>query len=191
LNHRVKNSLATVQAIAFQTLKGDTPLAEARSRFEARLIALSRAHNLLTEQNWEGAGLERVVRDSVEHLAGDCRFRIEGPGLWLAPRSALALALALHELGTNAAKYGALSVDGGVVDVVWQEADGIFRLDWKERGGPAVVAPTRRGFGSRLIEQGLGADLGGEARIAFEPDGLRCTVEAAVSEIGAREAQLG
>jgi PAS domain S-box-containing protein len=191
LNHRVKNSLATVQAIAFQTLKGDTPLAEARSRFEARLIALSRAHNLLTEQNWEGAALERVVRDSVEHLAGDCRFRISGPAFWLAPRSALALALALHELGTYAAKYGALSVDGGIIDIAWQEAEGTLRLDWKERGGPALVAPSRRGFGSRLIEQGLGADLGGEARIAFEPDGLRCTIEAAVGEIGGREAELG
>jgi two-component sensor histidine kinase len=191
LNHRVKNSLATVQAIAFQTLKGDTPLAEARSRFEARLMALSRAHNLLTEQNWEGAALERVVRDSVEHFAGDCRFRISGPSFWLAPRSALALALALHELGTNAAKYGALSAEGGVIDIAWHEADGILRLNWKESGGPAVAAPSRRGFGSRLIEQGLGGDLGGEARIAFEPDGLRCTIEAAVGEIGAREPALG
>jgi PAS domain S-box-containing protein len=191
LNHRVKNSLATVQAIAFQTLKGDLPLAEARSRFEARLIALSRAHNLLTEQNWEGAALERVVRDSVEHFAGDCRFRIAGPSFWLAPRSALALALALHELGTNAAKYGALSSDGGVIDIAWVVADGILRLDWKESGGPAVAAPTRRGFGSRLIEQGLGGDLGGEARIAFEPDGLRCTVEAAAGEIGTRGPELG
>jgi PAS domain S-box-containing protein len=191
LNHRVKNSLATVQAIAFQTLKGDTPFAEARSRFEARLMALSRAHNLLTEQNWEGAALERVVRDSVEHFAGDCRFRISGPSFWLAPRSALALALALHELGTNAAKYGALSAEGGVVDIAWHLAGGILRLDWKESGGPAVTPPSRRGFGSRLIEQGLGGDLGGEARIAFEPDGLRCTIEAAAGEIGAREPELG
>jgi PAS domain S-box-containing protein len=191
LNHRVKNSLATVQAIAFQTLKGDTPMAEARSRFEARLIALSRAHNLLTEQNWEGAALERVVRDSVEHFAGDCRFRISGPSFWLAPRAALALALALHELGTNAAKYGALSADGGFIDIAWHQADGVLRLDWKESGGPAVAAPSRRGFGSRLIEQGLGGDLGGEARITFEPDGLRCTIQAAVGEIGTREPELG
>ena len=191
LNHRVKNSLATVQAIAFQTLKGDVPLAEARSRFEARLIALSRAHNLLTEQNWEGAGLERVVRDSVEHLAGDCRFRISGPAFWLAPRAALALALALHELATNAAKYGALSVEAGIVDIAWQETDGALRLDWKESGGPAVAVPEHRGFGSRLIEQGLGADLGGQARIAFEPDGLRCTIEAAVGEIAPREHKGG
>jgi PAS domain S-box-containing protein len=191
LNHRVKNSLATVQAIAFQTLKGNLPLGEARARFEARLIALSKAHNLLTEQNWERAGLERVVRDAVEHLGGDHRFRINGPAVWLAPRSALALALALHELGTNAAKYGALSGEGGVIDIAWAADGETLRLEWKEEGGPIVAAPARRGFGSRLIEQGLGADLGGEARIAFEPDGLRCTIEAAISEIGAREAELG
>jgi two-component sensor histidine kinase len=82
-------------------------------------------------------------------------------------------------------------VDGGVIDIAWDETEGVLRLDWKESGGPAVAAPTRRGFGSRLIEQGLGGDLGGEARIAFEPDGLRCTIEAAVGEIGAREAGLG
>jgi two-component sensor histidine kinase len=191
LNHRVKNSLATVQAIAFQTLKGDLPLIEARGRFEARLMALSKAHNLLTEQNWERAGLERVVRDAVEHLGGDHRFRIAGPAVWLAPRAALALALALHELRTNAVKYGALLGETGVVDIAWRADGGTLRLDWKEQGGPHVAAPTRRGFGSRLIEQGLGADLGGEARIAFEPDGLRCTVEAAISEIAPREPELG
>jgi PAS domain S-box-containing protein len=190
LNHRVKNSLATVQAIAFQTLKGDLPLAEARTRFEARLIALSKAHNLLTEQNWERAALERVVRDAVEHLGGEHRFAVGGPEVWLSPRAALALALALHELGTNAAKYGALSREEGSVDIGWTDAAGLLRLDWKERGGPPVSAPSRRGFGSRLIEQGLGGDLGGEARIAFEADGLRCTVEAALDQILAREGEL-
>jgi PAS domain S-box-containing protein len=191
LNHRVKNSLATVQAIAFQTLKGDLPLVEARTRFEARLIALSKAHNLLTEQKWEGAALERVVRDAVEHLGGEHRFAAQGPEVWLSPRAALALALALHELGTNAAKYGALCRDEGRVAIEWSDADGMLRLEWKERGGPPVTSPSRRGFGSRLIEQGLGGDLGGTARIAFEEDGLRCTVEAALGEILAREAELG
>ena len=191
LNHRVKNSLATVQAIAFQTLRGDTPLAEARARFEARLIALSKAHNLLTEQNWERAALERVVRDATEHLGGERRFCVSGPEVWLSPRAALALALALHELGTNAAKYGALSADCGRVEIAWTDDGGTLRLDWKEHGGPAVAAPTRRGFGSRLIEQGLGGDLGGEARIAFEADGLRCTVEAALDQIAAREGDIG
>jgi PAS domain S-box-containing protein len=191
LNHRVKNSLATVQAIAFQTLRGNISLPEARARFEARLIALSKAHNLLTEQNWERAALERVVRDATEHLGGERRFTVSGPEVWLSPRAALALALALHELGTNAAKYGALSADGGRVDIAWTDRSGTLCLNWKEQGGPPVAAPARRGFGSRLIEQGLAGDLGGEARIAFEPDGLRCTVEAALDRIAAREGDLG
>lgn len=192
LNHRVKNTLASVQAIAFQTLKGDVPLGEARNRFEARLMALSRAHNLLTEQNWERALLDRVVRDATEHLSEDQhRFDISGPLLWLSPRSALALALALHELGTNAAKYGALSRDGGTVRIAWREEAGRLLLEWKESGGPPVVAPERRGFGSRLIERGLESDLAGRARLAFEPDGMRCTIEASLEAVCAREAALG
>lgn len=189
LNHRVKNNLATVQAIAFQTLKGDIPLAEAKARFEARLMALSRAHNLLTEQVWGGASLERVVRDSTEHLGDQERFTLSGPPVWIAPRAALALALALHELGTNAAKYGALSRDGGRVDVGWRETgDGKLIVEWKERGGPPVTPPARRGFGSRLIEQGLAGDLGGAAEIAFEPDGLRCTIAASLAAVRAETA---
>jgi PAS domain S-box-containing protein len=189
LNHRVKNNLATVQAIAFQTLKGDIPLAEAKARFEARLMALSRAHNLLTEQVWGGASLERVVRDSTEHLGDQERFALSGPPVWIAPRAALALALALHELGTNAAKYGALSRDGGRVAVGWRETDeGKLIVDWKERGGPPVTPPARRGFGSRLIEQGLAGDLGGTAEIAFEPDGLRCTIAASLAAVRAESA---
>jgi two-component sensor histidine kinase len=187
LNHRVKNTLATVQAIAFQTLKGDIPLAEAKARFEARLMALSRAHNLLTEQNWGGASLERVVGDSTEHLAGEQeRFVLSGPPIWISPRAALALALALHELGTNAAKYGALSREGGRIVIAWREtAEGQLILDWKEEGGPPVAPPERRGFGSRLIEQGLAGDLTGKASLAFEPDGLRCTIEATLDAVRA------
>ena len=186
LNHRVKNTLATVQAIAFQTLKGDISLAEARTRFEARLMTLSRAHNLLTERNWEGADLQRVVGDSIAHLAGDAdRFEIRGISVWLTPRAALALALALHELGTNAAKYGALSVDTGRVSIAWWEEDGKLRLEWKESGGPPVVAPSRTGFGSRLIERGLVSDLAGGASLVFEPDGLRCTIHAALEVVKA------
>lgn len=190
LNHRVKNTLATVQAIAFQTLKGDISLVEARRRFEARLMALSRAHNLLTEQNWEGAALEKVVRDATEYLAQD-RFEIAGDSLWLAPRAALALALALHELGTNAAKYGALSNETGRVMIRWSVDAGGLRIEWKEQGGPPVAEPAGRGFGSRLIERGLAADLGGPAKLLFEPDGLRCVIEASLQEIQAREDHLG
>ena len=190
LNHRVKNTLATVQAIAFQTLKGDIPLQEARARFEARLLALSRAHNLLTERSWDGAPLERIVADSVEHFGHD-RVEFEGPPLWLAPRAALALALALHELATNAAKYGALSEQHGKVLISWKIAEDRLRLQWKERGGPPVQEPSGRGFGSRLIERGLAADLGGAARLHFEPDGLCCVVEASLVDIQAREPEDG
>ena len=192
LNHRVKNTLASVQAIAFQTLRGEVPLAEARARFEARLMALSAAHNLLTEENWVGASLERVVRDSTEHLAGDARrFDVSGEPLRLAPRAALALAMALHELGTNAAKYGALTAESGRVSIAWTLDGERLRLEWRESGGPPVEAPARRGFGSRLIERGLQADLGGAAALRFEPEGLRCEIEASLAAIRATEQAFG
>ena len=193
LNHRVKNSLATVQAIAFQTLKGDISVAEGRSRFESRLMALSRAHNLLTEQNWGRAALDRVVRDATEHLSGEQgRFDIAGEPVWLTARAALALALALHELGTNAAKYGALSAEGGRVSIAWRREAGALRLEWKESGGPAMAgAPQRRGFGSRLIEQGLGPELEGGAELIFEPDGLRCRIAASEAAIVPAEGGYG
>jgi PAS domain S-box-containing protein len=192
LNHRVKNTLASVQAIAFQTLRGDVPLAEARALFEARLMALSRAHNLLTEQNWGGAALEAVVREAIAPLGGEeGRFRLSGEPLWLTPRAALALALALHELGTNAAKYGALSTESGRVSIAWREAGPRLLIDWKEEGGPAVSRPSRRGFGTRLIEQGLAGDLQGSARLLFEPDGLRCTIEASLRALAGGETDLG
>lgn len=189
LNHRVKNTLASVQAIAFQTLKGDLGLAEARARFEARLMALSRAHNLLTDQNWSGASLVNVVRDAVAHLAPE-RVQMSGSPIWLAPRAALALALALHELGTNAVKYGALSVDGGTVDIDWRVDGDRLRLTWKERGGPPVEPPARSGFGTRLIERGISADLGGTALLHFEPDGLACILEASLTAVQALEPSL-
>ena len=185
LNHRVKNMLATVQAIAFQTLKGEIPLAEARKRFEARLMALARAHNLVTAQNWEGSSLDRVVRDATEYLAEQGRFEIAGEDVWVSPRAALALALAFHELSTNAAKYGALSTDKGRVSIRWRTRDGRLHIEWKETGGPAVSEPASRGFGSRLIERGLGADLGGSASLAFEADGVRCRIEASMSGLAA------
>ena len=192
LSHRVKNTLATVQAIAFQTLKGEVTLDEARARFEARLMALGRAHGLLTAQNWEGASLGRVVADSTEYLAAEQdRFEISGEEVRLAPRAALALALAFHELSTNAAKYGALSGQGGRVAISWTVADAMLRIVWKESGGPSVAEPARRGFGSRLIERGLAGDLGGTATLVFEPDGLRCTIDAALSGVAAVERRLG
>jgi two-component sensor histidine kinase len=192
LNHRVKNTLASVQGIAFQTLRGDVSLTEARARFEARLMALSGAHNLLTEENWGGASLERVVADSIAHLAGEAgRFDVAGEPLRLAPRAALALAMALHELGTNAAKYGALSTEGGRVSIGWTQDGDRLHLIWRESGGPPVERPSRRGFGSRLIERGLAADLGGSAALRFDAAGLRCDIEASLAAIRAPERALG
>ncbi|HEX8468486.1 MAG TPA: HWE histidine kinase domain-containing protein [Allosphingosinicella sp.] len=192
LNHRVKNTLASVQGIAFQTLRGEVSLVEARARFEARLMALSGANNLLTEENWGGASLERVVSDSIEHLAGEARrFDVDGQSLRLAPRAALALAMALHELGTNAVKYGALSTEGGRVSIRWTQTGDRLHLTWLESGGPAVEAPGRRGFGSRLIERGLAADLGGGAVLRFDPTGLRCDIEASLAAIRAPEQAIG
>jgi PAS domain S-box-containing protein len=190
LNHRVKNTLATVQAIASQTLKGEIPLEEARARFEARLLALSRAHNLITDQNWEGASVEQVVRGATDHLPPD-RFQVTGERVWLSPRAALALALALHELSTNAVKYGALSGETGMVSIQWRSEEDRLRVEWKESDGPPVAAPARRGFGSRLIERALGADLGGRAELLFEADGLRCTITASLKAIGASEPTIG
>ncbi len=192
LNHRVKNTLASVQGIAFQTLRGEVSLAEARARFEARLIALSGTHNLLTEENWGGASLERVVAGSIAHLAGEIgRCDVAGDPLRLAPRAALALAMALHELGTNAAIYGALSVDGGRVSIDWTREGDKLHLIWRESGGPKVEPPGRRGFGSRLIERGLAAHLGGTAALIFEPAGLRCDIHASVAAIRASERAIG
>ena len=116
---------------------------------------------------------------------------VSGDSLWLAPRAALALSLALHELATNAAKYGALSIERGRVAVSWATSGDILRLEWKEQDGPSVRQPAARGFGSRLIERGLAADLGGEARLPFEPDGLRCTISATLSAIQEPESDHG
>ncbi|MDP8916977.1 MAG: PAS domain-containing protein [Pseudomonadota bacterium] len=180
LNHRVKNTLATVQAIAAQSLRHDADPEAAKRSFTARLIALSRAHDLLTAKSWEGADLAEVVRAAVEPFDGEGRFDLEGPAVRLSPKAALSLALALHELGTNAAKYGALREAAGRVAVRWSVDDQARRwsLEWRESGGPAVRVPERRGFGSRLIERGLAGELGGEVNIAYEPDGVICTISA-------------
>jgi two-component sensor histidine kinase len=176
LNHRVKNSLATVQAMAMQTLKGvDLP---ARDAFLARLFALSGQHDLLTLDNWEGASFEGVVRRALKPWREDdrVRFQVEGPAVHLEPKKALALGMAFHELATNAAKYGAFSSPAGTVHVRWHIApDARLKLTWKERGGPPVVEPERRGFGLRLIEFGLAREISGDVKLDFRPEGLVCT----------------
>jgi PAS domain S-box-containing protein len=177
LNHRVKNTLATVQSLAMQTLRNATTLAEGRAAFEARLLALAKAHDVLTREHWEGAGLDKVVADAIAAYAGDVhesRFQIAGPEVRLQPKAALALSMALHELATNAVKYGALSNGVGSVGISWRLTPGDpqrFQLSWVESGGPPVDVPRRRGFGSRLIEQGLSQDLAGEVLLDFDRSG--------------------
>jgi two-component sensor histidine kinase len=174
LNHRVKNTLATVQAMAIQTLKGVA--LEARDAFLARLFALSSQHDLLTLDNWEGASFEGVVRRALRpwREEGNTRFHVEGPAVHLEPKRALALGMAFHELATNAAKYGALSNETGTVRVTWTIEPELLKLRWQEQGGPAVAEPQRRGFGLRLIEHGLGREISGKVIVDFRPEGLIC-----------------
>jgi len=174
LNHRVKNTLATVHSLAMQTARTAGDASEALQRFltdfQARLLALSRAHDLLTARTWRGATLEEAARAALAPWrmmpGGDVdesRLSLSGPSAWLAPKQALGLALALHELATNAAKHGALSQPDGRIDVTWGSAggeDGMVELLWQESGGPPVREPTRRGFGSRMLQRGLPAELG-------------------------------
>lgn len=181
LNHRVKNTLATIQSLATQTLRGAGVAQEIRASLDSRLAALARSHDILTQEQWERARLREVVERSLEPFASDetatARFIIEGDDVLLSPKTALSLGMALHELATNAAKYGALSVPAGRVIIRWaMEPNGtkkVVRLIWHERDGPLVVTPKRRGFGTRLIERALAYDLRGKVKLDFAPDGLR------------------
>lgn len=179
LNHRVKNTLATVQSIAAQTVRATPDPVAFRAAFEARLMALSGVHNVLTSANWESARLDELL-DLELSPYGAARYRLDGPLVKLSAQEALTFALVTHELATNAAKYGALSTPDGCVRVTWSvEGEAASRrliVDWIEEGGPAVVAPTRQGFGSRLIERSIRHDMHGETTMAFHPEGLRCRI---------------
>jgi PAS domain S-box-containing protein len=187
LNHRVKNTLATVQSITSQTLRNAATARDARDALEGRLLALSRTHDVLTRENWESAELREIVAQAVEPYRGQGgdRFDLQGPWVRLPPRMALALAMALQELVTNAVKYGALSNATGTIRITWKVDDlqspARVHLQWQESGGPTVVAPTRRGFGTRLIERSLAQDLDGDVQIEFAPTGVVCSVDAAIA----------
>jgi two-component sensor histidine kinase/PAS domain-containing protein len=181
LNHRVKNSLATIQAIAAQTFHAARSLPQAQEAFSARIVALAEAHDLLTRENWEGADLLDLLGRLEDLHGGPGRFTTEGGSVRLSPRMALSLSMALHELATNAVKYGALSTPRARCGSPGPWPGGAHPrlvLTWTESGGPPVSPPTRRGFGSRLIERGLAAELSGEAHIDFRPDGVVCRIEA-------------
>jgi two-component sensor histidine kinase len=189
LNHRVKNTLFTVQSLARQSLgrPADTPGLHA---FNERLMALARAHDLLTQSVWEGADLKEILEETLEPYLD--RTILAGPPVALTPNAALALSMVFHELGTNAVKYGALSAPEGSVTVVWHVDPGALHrltLHWEERGGPTVSPPARQGFGSRLIAASLKSDLAGEARVDYRPSGLVCVLTLSLPETGKEEAE--
>jgi PAS domain S-box-containing protein len=181
LNHRVKNTLATVQSIAHQTFRGDAASPAALSAFEARLMALSDVHSVLTRTNWEGANLREVAGRAMAPFQASAdgaeRIALTGDDVQLSPQAAVALAMGFHELASNAVKYGALSNGSGTVRLNWHAEEGRLRLTWAESGGPPVEAPTRRGFGTRLIEQGLARELNGTVELRYEPAGAVCTID--------------
>ena len=186
LNHRVKNTLAILQSIATQTFRGASR-AE-REKFEGRLGALAETHNLLSQEKWQGSELQDVIARVLQpyRLSNPERVRMFGPAVPLSPRLAVVLSMIVHEIATNAAKYGALSNDTGTVTLDWEiieESNGRkLRLLWTEAGGPHVTAPVQRGFGSRLIERSARDQLGGEATIDFLPRGVVCTVTCALDQ---------
>ena len=180
LNHRVKNTLAILQSIAVQTFRSASR--SEREKFEGRLGALAEAHNLLSTEKWQGSELQDVVKRVLQPylLNNPERMKMFGPHVPLSPRVAVILSMIVHEIATNAAKYGALSNDSGTVTVDWEviteNATKKLRLIWTEAGGPHVTAPVQRGFGSRLIERSARDQLGGEATVDFLPRGVVYTV---------------
>lgn len=184
LNHRVKNTLATVQAIVVQTLRSNLSPEETRDIIQGRIHSLAAAGDVLTRESWDGATLTAVATTALApfRAGGDRRITIRGPEVMLTPRLALAFSMAFHELATNAVKYGALTNEVGRILLDWDVLDGSrptrLRLTWHESDGPPVCPPTRRGFGSRMIERALADELQGGAEIDYRPDGIVFTAEA-------------
>lgn len=185
LNHRVKNTLATIQSIAMLTLRHSPDPASFRDAFEARLVALSRAHDLLTQGHWQSVGLESILAQELAPHGGghEGRVRLRGAPVALWPRAALALALTCHELATNALRHGSLAVPQGSLRVDWEvkapeaEGPGLLAIDWRECGGPPVEPPRHKGFGLQMLERSLRYDLKGVTRLDFRPEGLHCRIE--------------
>src|SRR5258708_2092277 len=188
------------QSLASQTARGVHTPAAFRERFEGRLIALSKAHDQLTIHHWESADLRELLSGSLAPYAGGGfeRIVLRGEDVILRPRAVLTLAMAVHELTTNAAKYGARSVPGGRIEINWQperakNGHPVLRISWIEQGGPSVAEPAQRGFGSKLIEGSVAAELGGTARLGFEPQGLHSEIviplETATVDFRAKKAE--
>jgi PAS domain S-box-containing protein len=183
LNHRVKNTLATVQSLALQTAREASSLDDFCARLEGRLFALSKAHDQLSRRNWEHADMLEIVMASLApyHDAGADRITISGEPVRFDPKCALTFAMICHELTTNAAKYGALSVPSGHLSIAWKSRQNgrgrILDFNWRETGGPPVKPPTRRGFGTLLVERGVQLELSGHARLSFDAPGICCEIE--------------
>ncbi|MEW6450841.1 MAG: PAS domain S-box protein [Pseudomonadota bacterium] len=183
LNHRVKNTLATVQSIASQTFRGPGEPGELLRSFEGRLFALSRAHDQLSRESWEAADLHATLEGIfAPYGTGEKeRIRLIGEPVRLSPQAVVAFAMVLHELATNAAKYGALSRPRGAVEVKWNVSNSglppSLEMVWQETGGPPVKPPKRAGFGSRFIDRAVSQELNGKAEVAYDSGGLRCRIE--------------
>jgi two-component sensor histidine kinase len=180
LHHRIKNTLATVSAIASQSLRTATSIEHGQRAIEGRLIALGRAHDLLMQASWANASLLETVRGATEPYdnKGAGRFSITGSDIAITSGAVIALAMTFNELCTNTTKFGALSVASGRVEIAWAIDDQAqrFRLSWAEKSGPTVVAPTRLSFGTRMIRS-LGNQLSGEVQLRYEPTGFVYTLD--------------
>jgi two-component sensor histidine kinase len=193
LNHRVKNILAIVQSVAAQTVRSSGSLDAFADAFAGRLKALAIAHDILTETRWSGIGLRELLAAVLApyRSADESRVSIFGPAILVPARLVVPLSMVLHELTTNAAKYGALSTRRGTIDISWQLRDSVDQavaLIWQERGGPPVKAPTSPGFGMRLIERVVSHDLDGKTEINYDPAGMRCTMAFSVREAAGKRA---
>ena len=188
LNHRVKNTLSIVQGIAKQSFASDNGSAEALSAFDGRIAALAAAHDILTRENWAPSSMASLIHEVLgPHLERPGAFHLSGRPLSVSAKTAVTLALAIHELATNATKHGALTTPEGRIHLYWCVDDRNpdapqLVLEWRESGGPPVVVPQQRGFGTRMIERALAAELGGTVKIDFNPEGLVCTVVAPLPE---------
>jgi two-component sensor histidine kinase len=191
LNHRIKNILASVTSIFRMTRRGATTVDELADDFTGRLQALSSVHTAVFEANGEDISLSSMVELTVSpyNTTGSKRIRARGPSISISRDAATTIALCLHELITNAIKYGALSRDDGVVDIAWtvsEEAEPVISLQWTEAGGPDVVEPRRQGYGTRYIRSALASVFGSVPQIAFAPDGFRCSVDGALSRLSTK-----
>ncbi len=176
LNHRVKNTLSVVQAIVNQTFRTRADAATIQKALDTRIVALARAHDVLSDRNWQGASLRETAELVLQpYLLGEARVRLEGPEVKLSPRVSVVIALVLNELVTNAAKYGALQTAAGEIELRWfAPKSGEMVLSWRERGGPSVVPPAQKGFGTQFIERCVTGDLQGSIEMSFAPGGLAC-----------------